>query len=427
MFAMRVLSMGISFLFVPFYLSKIETNEYGIMIALMSVTGWINSIDVGFGNGIRNKLTELNSSGNLGEVKTYVSSAYFGVFIYMLLILVVLLTLNRFISISQFIGLGTSRESEIRCIFDYLIIITGSNFVLGIFNTIMLSLHKTFIPSIINFITQLITAFTLIIAVKYYNDSSLRTLTLINALPPLMVLGLFSLLYFKFINPGYAPNKDHIKAKHIREILFVGSKFFVLQIITLILMNLTTFLIMKITGPQFVVKYNITTRYLELIWFVFGIIITPMWSSTKDAFVNHDFTWIKSTVNKLLILGVVMSFFGLLMVVVADFVFDFWLGKNIDFKITQREMFPVLFYYIFRMFYQIFGYVINASQKLNAQLKITLISAIFFVPFTVYFGNEFGYIGIIWVVAFFQLVNWIWARIQFSYIVNNSGSSFWHR
>ena len=141
MFAMRILSMGISFLFVPFYLSKIETNEYGIMIALMSVTGWINSIDVGFGNGIRNKLTELNSSGNLGEVKTYVSSAYFGVFIYMLLILVVLLTLNRFISISQFIGLGTSRESEIRCLFDYLIIITGSNFVLGIFNTIMLSLH----------------------------------------------------------------------------------------------------------------------------------------------------------------------------------------------------------------------------------------------------------------------------------------------
>lgn len=57
-----VLIKGVDFLvyllLVPVTLGYLNQYEYGIWLTLSSILMWINSFDIGLGNGLRNKLSE---------------------------------------------------------------------------------------------------------------------------------------------------------------------------------------------------------------------------------------------------------------------------------------------------------------------------------------------------------------------------------
>ena len=64
-------------LLVPLTLGYLNAYEYGIWLTLNSMLTWINSFDVGLGNGLRNKLAIALAEGNRSSARIYVSTTFY--------------------------------------------------------------------------------------------------------------------------------------------------------------------------------------------------------------------------------------------------------------------------------------------------------------------------------------------------------------
>ena len=58
-------------------LGYLNSYEYGIWLTLNSILMWINSFDIGLGNGLRNRLAEAVAKNDLSLGRIYVSTTFF--------------------------------------------------------------------------------------------------------------------------------------------------------------------------------------------------------------------------------------------------------------------------------------------------------------------------------------------------------------
>ena len=179
-------------------------------------------------------------------------------------------------------------------------------------------------------------------------------------------------------------------------------------------------------GNESVVIYNVALRYLESIGVIFTIFITPIWSASAEALTRGDFKWIIKTVKKMKTIAFVVFIIGLVLVLFSNTIFTIWLGKN-KIAVSQLNLFILLVFVSSRNFYQCFGYVINGSGKIMAQLVITLFVAVLYIPLSIYFGNKFGLNGVLGVLASSQIINYLWSRYQFDLLMTKNETGIWSK
>jgi len=425
MFFIRGLSVLISLLFVPLYLKTIDRADYGILITLTSMIGWIGMLDIGFGNGLRNRLTIAISKSDFTSAKKYVSSAYFAISFYIVIVTIIFLSISHFLSWSTILNVDPSREGEMYILVNVVFVLFGLSFILGIINTIIFSVQQPAFQSLIGLFTQIVSFVIIFIAIKGFSVTSILSIGILNSIISPIVL-LVSNIYlfssrFKFLSPSWRM----IEVKVIKEIFSLGIQFFILQIITLILFSINNVLILHIAGAEAVVEYSIAYRYIDVLVIIFTIFVTPVWSASTDAFAKNDIPWIRKTVRKMLVISAIIVLGGSVMVIFSKFVFNIWLGEGII-EVNIATLVLVLFFVAFRMLYQSYGYVINGSGKLKAQMMITLVLAVVYIPFALLLGRMMGLYGVLIISALTQLVNYLWSQKQYKHIINNTGKKFWH-
>ena len=68
---------GTNLLLVPITLGYLNSYEYGVWLVLSSILSWINTFDIGLGNGLRNKLSEALAKDDKQAARTYVTTTMF--------------------------------------------------------------------------------------------------------------------------------------------------------------------------------------------------------------------------------------------------------------------------------------------------------------------------------------------------------------
>ena len=85
-FGIKAVDVIVQFLLVPVTLGYLNEYEYGIWLTLNSILVWINSFDIGLGNGLRNQLASALSTNNTKLARELISTAYGMIIILMLCI-----------------------------------------------------------------------------------------------------------------------------------------------------------------------------------------------------------------------------------------------------------------------------------------------------------------------------------------------------
>ena len=186
------------------------------------------------------------------------------------------------------------------------------------------------------------------------------------------------------------------------------------------------FLISHLVSNEVVVEYNLAFRYLDTISIIFTIFVTPVWSASTEAYLKRDYDWIKETVSKLVKIALLITLIGFVMLVFSNQIFNVWLGKgtlNIDKKLIGM----VLLYVTFKNLYQCYGYVINGTGKIKAQMLITLLVAIVYIPLALFLGNLYGVYGILLVSILSQCVNLIWSKFQYNMLIKDTARGIWNK
>ena len=426
MFLVRGLSMIITFISAPIMLNHVDRADYGVLLTLTSIISWVGLMDVGLGNGLRNKLPEYIVKGDTNSARIIVSSCYASLALYVLCLIVLFLAISPFVDWLNLLNSPTSNQSEIGNLASVIFIAFCLQFLLGLINSILFAFQMPAYQSIFILISQVLSLLALILQVKVFNVSSVFYIGAVNSLMSPLVLAISSVWLFKTKFKMISPSYKYIDFKSIGNILSLGVKFFILQIITIVLFQANNLIIAKVVGPESVVEYNLAFKYMSILMIVFNIVITPIWSATTEAYVKNDFAWIYKTLKfsrKISILAIIIGFFMLL---ISKYSYAIWLGKDsidINFMTTGLIFLSISF----EMLYKVYGTIINGIGKIYAQMIITGIIAIIYVPLAICLGRHWGLYGVLVANILVFICNYLWSKLQCSRLINKTATGIWNK
>ena len=417
-------SILISLMSAPIMLHHVNRADYGVLLTLTSIVGWVGMMDIGLGNGLRNKLPEMLAKGDLQGAKKAVSSSYAALTMYVGLLISIFLVSSSYIDWRNVLNSPMSDAEEINGLAAVVFIAFCVQFLLGLIVSILYGYQMPAANSLISFVSQVVTFIALIVQVYIFKVSSVFQIGAVNCLIPPLIMLLATIFLFATKLREVAPTFKMIDFKYVSGILSLGVKFFILQIITIVIFQANSIIITRVVGPEAVVEYNMAFRYISVLTMFFNIMITPIWSATTDAYVRGDFAWIRKTLylsRKICLIAIVG---GILMTIFSKQVYTLWLGKGaIDISYTTTAL--VCLYVSFEMLYKVYGTIINGTGKVFAQMVITGFIAICYVPLALLLGKILGLSGVLIANSAVFILNYLWSKVQCSKILNDTAYGFW--
>lgn len=426
MIGIRGISMILTLISAPIMLHHVDRADYGVLLTLTSIVGWVGYMDIGLGNGLRNKLPEFIANNDFNSAKKIVSSCYATLAIYVALIITVFLIISPFVDWLEVLNSPTSDAKEIRELTNVVFIAFCIQFLLGLLNSILFAYQMPAFQSLFTFAGQALALIALIMQVFVFNITSVLQIGAVNSIIPPLVLFCGSIGLFRTKLRKIAPSLRYVDLKSVSGILGLGMKFFVLQMITIVLFQANSIIIARVVNPEAVVEYNLAFKYVSLLTMIFTIVITPVWSATTDAYIRNDFTWIKKTISFSLKVCIISIIIGILMLFVSKFIYGIWLGKDaIDISYSTTGL--ILLYISFEMLYKVYGTIINGTGKVFAQMILTGIIAIIYIPLALLLGSLWGLSGVLIANVIVFALNYIWAKMQCNKLINQTATGIWNK
>lgn len=425
MLCVKGISVFISIFNVPILLSCFDDVEYGIWATMLSFINWIGFLDIGFEQGLRNKLSEALAKNDFGLSRTLISTTYVCLLsIFVPLILLFLLS-SLFIQWGIIFNTPLPLMHDVNTTFILVISIMSISFVLRVINSVNFAIQEPSRNSDILLVSQAIIFVLLLLISKCQENVSLIEIGLIFSLTPFIVTLLFSVYLFMIKYPHLKPSFSLFRFKYVKQLLSVGLLFFVIQICGVIVTQSGNFIISNVLNPGEVPLFNVVNKYFSLLIVLFTIISSPYWSATTEAYVKRDFQWIKKSCKKLIKIWLVAQGIGLIMVFISPYIISVWTHHRISANILVS--FSCLIYVSLYSFSNIFITFINGFGKIWLQLIISVVLLPIGIVLSIYLCKCLGPIGVFLANVIIYFLNCIWSMIQFKLIITNKAIGLWNR
>ena len=424
MLIVKGLSILISLAYVPLMLKSVDRTDYGVLLTLTSIVHWVAMLDIGLGNGLRNSLAKYLAQNDYSKAKESVSSCYAALALYVTLIVVLFLCIAPFLSWQSILNAPGNPEIELLTLAIVVFVSFCVQFVINLLTSILYACQMPAFTSYIMLTTHAVNFVLVYIMIHFLGIHSILAIGSVTCLVPPVVLLVFSFILFRKKLSHIAPSFRSVRLKSVNSILSLGVKFFLLQVVTIILFQANNFIITQTVGPEAVVTYNVAYKYIGMTVVIFNIINAPVWSAVTDAYVRGDYAWIKKTLGYLRKMFFIVFGIGILMLALSPFVYRVWLGKGtIDIPIYISGL--VLLYCSLEILYRIYGTVINGTGKLVMQMILSSIIAVAYIPTAVVLGKTMGLAGVLIANTLVFLANYIWSKIQCVKIINQTANGLW--
>lgn len=415
-----------NFLLVPLTIDYLDTENYGIWLTLSSFIGWFSFLDIGLGNGLRNKFAEAKALGNHKDAQAFVSTAYFTIGSISIFIVIVFLGVNKFIDWAQLFNVNKGLKGEL----SLLLPIIFAFFCLQLVGKLITSIYQAdqnhSIEGKIQFFGQALSLLIIYLLTKIDQSSLLIFGSIFSALPALILIGL-NLFAFKTTFKAFEPKYSLWKKEYLQEITGLGFKFFVIQIAAMVLFSSDNFIISKLFGPEEVVPYNVAFKYFSIVTMAYAIIITPYWSSFTDAYSKNDFEWIKKSVYNIQKIWLLIPGGLIVMIIFSDSFYHFWVGDKVI--VPLKLSISMAFFVFLLTFNMIYVNFINGVGKIKLQLITSLISIMVNIPLSIYFGKYLGWgsTGVILATCVSLGYSVVLRPIQYYKLINNTAKGIWNK
>jgi len=410
-------------LMVPATLHCLGEYKNGIWLTISSLLLWIDNMDIGLGNGLRNKIAEYMAHGKHERTRSLISSTFAMLTCIIVPVLVILLLLIVIGDPYFVFNAAPSKVAHLDLVLMVTVTLVCTSFIFKLIGNFYMGMQ---LPAVSNLLIALGQTLSLIgtYIVLWSGSHSLMHIALVNTVSPLLVYLLAFPYTFFYKYPHLRPSFKLINFKEARAVINMGVQFFIMQISSVILFMTSNLLISKLFTPALVTPYQITYRYFSLMLVAFTVICMPFWNATTDAYERGDIQWIRHATRKLrlMIIGIIACM--VMMVILSQWVYSIWIGDNV---IIDIRMSIVMATYIFILIYSMrYSYFINGIGKLRLQLIFTTVAAVIFIPLA-YLTTQYTH-SIIWFMIVMCLVNipgLIVNRIQFYKLINGKANGIW--
>lgn len=413
------------FLLVPVTLRCLGEYENGVWMTISSLLVWIDNMDIGLGNGLRNRLAENLANNDILKARETVSSTFLMLIFIIIPLSILLVSIISNIDIYQILNVDSQIINNLNNIVVISVILTCTTFIFKFIGNVFMALQ---LPSVNNLLVclgqtlSLVGTYLLLIIGDFEN--ALLIIAVINTCAPLVVYIFAYPITFYKLYPYLKPSYKYYNDNTAKSLCGMSLKFFLLQIAGLVLFFSANILISHLFTPAHVTPYQIAYRYFSIVLLAFTIIGSPYWSATTDAFSRGDIGWIKNSRKKLQ--KIVYMIFSCIfcMVLLSEFVYEIWLGDDI--KISLSVTIGMAIYMIVVIWSMSYCYFLNGIGALNLQLIFTIGAAVVFIPLSYVLASFLNDISaVLFALTLANMPSLICNKIQLNKILNNTARGIW--
>jgi len=424
-FGVKGLSIGISLLLIPLTVKLLDQEKYGIWMTVFSIVTWFNMMDIGIGNGFRNKFAQAIARNDKQLAREYVQTLYSSILIIAILFFLFFLSINPFLDWYKILNIFQPFDENISLILIVVFALFCFQLYTKNITTILLALQKTTESNLVILYGNVL-SLVFILVLQVSQLATLFTIATAFMLAPVVVFIVYSFLLFKVSLREFKPKLFVLpQKKYLNDLISIGLKFFFIQLTTIVMFSSSNIIICQLFGPERVTPYNITFRLFSSLQTVFTIIVTPFWSAFTHANESGDYKWIKLSINKLIKIWAIFCLIVLVFWLFSPYILNFWLGK--DFGITYYLSLQFAFFVIITTWSNLFVFYINGVGKIKLQLIIAFFQCIVNIPLSIFLAKNVGLnaTGIILATNINMLLPAIFIPIQYFKLINKKATGIW--
>ena len=422
-FVIKGWSALIVLLLVPATLHCLGEYKNGIWLTISSLLLWIDNMDIGLGNGLRNKIAEYMAHDEFERTRSLISSTFAMLTCIIIPVLLILLLFTALTDPYWIFNASPSKVDHLDQVLMATVTLVCTSFIFKLIGNFYMGMQ---LPAVSNLLIALGQTLALIgtYIVLWSGSHSLMLIALVNTVSPLIIYLLAFPYTFLYKYPHLCPSLKLIKLKEAKAVIHMGVQFFIMQISSVVLFMTSNILISNLFSPTMVTPYQITYRYFSILLVIFTVICMPFWNATTDAYQKNDIAWIRNATKKLRLMTVGILICLIVMIALSDIVYAIWIDQQ---TVIDLKMSIMMAAYIFILIYSMrYSYFINGIGKLRLQLIFTTAAAVLFIPLA-YLMTQWTH-SIIWFMIVMCLVNipgLIVNRIQFYKLINGKANGIW--
>jgi O-antigen/teichoic acid export membrane protein len=417
--------MVISLLLVPVTIDYLSVETYGTWLTISSVLSIISLLDIGLGNGLRNKFSEAVSYSDYELARSYVSTSYVLFSIIQFLLLILFALLIYILPWSRIDGSGVDSQ-ELQIVALITVTAISIKLVLDNVSTVLIALQQVGLANLLS-----LSGNVLVLIGTYwltaFSDGSLMHLATVTVCCPLVVLSISSFFLYRGKLKAYRPAIAYVKKEHIGRLVSLGYRFFFIQIAVVILFYSDNLIITRLFGTAEVTVYTIAFRYFNTISAAFAVVIAPYWPAFTEAYVKQDMHWVKATYRRLQRLWVLLALTVSGMVAFSGWFYKFWLTDRVNVPFTLSLCMGLLV--LTTCWNNITSTLLNGIGKIQLQLYYSLGSAVINIPLSVFFARtmKMGTAGVALATAVSLLISTFLGGVQAEKILSKKATGLWNR
>lgn len=360
----RVAALGAPLIAMPMMLKHLGPSEFGVWMTAASLTSMAMFLDLGVSNATVTRLARSFAVKDMPSVRSQIASS---TAILTAVALVLMLTLAIvYVTVAPSTGAlsstgGLPRLSPlaVACFGAFILTLPCS-----LIYRIMQACQYTWLSSA----WQTVGAATSIIACLYATRQGAEPWEVVAAYsyPPVLLMIAARIVFF-YGRPEASPGWKDINPGQARSLLKVGSGFFILSALTSLALNIDNALLAHIRGPAAVAEFAVPAKLASLLGLLVTTLFAPLWAASGEALARGDHAWVQKTTQRLSVYGALtMVAVGLLMCLMADFIFAAWMDQQFPHQELTLAGFTVL--YAFMACTSPYNMVLNATGTLALQV-----------------------------------------------------------
>lgn len=385
-----------------------KTN-YGIWITIFAICNWINFLDGGLGNGLRNELTKMLVNNDRLGARQVISTAYISIGVFLSLFFGVIVIAHQFFNWNEILDSDLTN-------FNLLAIFVFGFFLLQMIFKLLSKIYFSFGMSANSFTIPMLSnglIFSLVLGLNLFEvPIDLWYIAYIYAFAPLVVLISLSLIFFIFKKPEYKPAFRFYHKRFLKVVLKNGFFFFLIQMSSGVLQAITPFFITLWFAAEITADYQIAVRYYGVTIIVLNIILQTLWSPMTKLYLEKDYVNLRSLFKKKLRFAGLLLFGVSLLYLMSNFIYRLWLGA--EFEMDSVVNLAAYFFVISVIVSKVFVNFLNATNNIKTQSILSATIIILYIPIAYILVRvlDLGVVSLIMTPAIFYLLQMGFALVE---------------
>lgn len=414
------ISILISFILVPMTIDYLNEYEYGVWLTLNSILSWVYLMDIGLGNGLRNKLTEAIANNDTEKGKTYVSTAFFFMTLIIVGFYILFLISQSFLDWYKILNVAVDAVPHLNSLVTIIFAFFCISFVFKLIGNIYMAHQLPAVNDFLLAVGNVLSLLIIFILTKTTQGSLADVAITYSAVPAIIYVIAYPITFFRYRK--ITPSIKCVKKSCFNEIISLGAKFMIIQVAVLVIFMTSNVIISNILGPAEVTPYNIAFKYFSIITIGFNILMSPIWSAVTDAYSRHDLEWIKTTLRRMLMIWGITCGIIVIMILIAQPFYSVWVKEvSVPFSLTLW----CGIYVAITTFNSIFSAIINGVGYLRLQLIVAIAQAVIFIPLAIILCKHLSVTGIPIALCLCLITSIFYAPKQCILIIKKKTGGIW--